>query len=334
VPSRWASLQKWLGTAPLNALPEAAGSGERPASSRPIRILLVEDNPQDAEVLEAILRRSSEGPFEVTRVEQLGQACARLQEQRTDLVLLDLSLPDSSGLHTLEEAHAAAPAVPIVILAGANTESLAVETILLGAQYYVLKSEMNPPLLLRTIRYAVGPLEGNAKPWVLSLRDELTSLLNLRGFAILAEQQLKMARRYGQTLLLILFDVDELRQINSRFGYAEGSRALVEVAALLRQTLRASDILARLGDDEFAAMIPAGAAGNASALLERFRAQLAGWNQRHESGFRLRVSVGVAPFNPEKPCSLHELLARADRQMRQGRKKPSGEGASLLTAGG
>jgi diguanylate cyclase (GGDEF)-like protein len=332
VPSHWASLQKWLGTIPLEAWPEAVRAGERPRRTRPVRILLVEKNPQDAELLEAILRRAGGDPIEVTRVERLGEACARLQQEPFDLVLLDLGLPDSSGLHTVEQAHAAAPAVPILVLAGAGTESLAVEAILLGAQYYVLKSELNPPLLLRTIRYALGPNDPGEKPRMLTLRDELTSLLNLRGFAILAEQQLKVARRYGQPLLLLLFDVDDCKQINARLGFAEGSRVLVETAALLRGTLRASDILARLGDDDFAALIPTGSAGNATALLERFRAQLTAWNGRRDRGLNLSVSVGVAPFNPEKPCSLHELLARADRQMRQAKKKTSGEDPSLLAA--
>ncbi len=332
MPSRWASLQKWLGSSPPNAQPEARRAAEQPARGRPIRILLVENNPQDAELLRAIRRRAGGDPIEVTDVERLDQACARLREEPPDLVLLDLSLPDSSGLHSVEQAHTVAPTVPILVLAGAGMESLAVEAILLGAQYYVLKSELNPPLLLRTLRYALCPVEFGEPPRILTLRDDLTSLLNLRGFAILAEQQLKVARRYSQSLLLLLFVVDDWLQLRADYGPDEADRALVETAALLRGTLRASDILARLGEEDFAALIPAGPSGNAAALLERIRTRLAAWNERHERGFSLSVSVGVAPFNPERPCSLHELLARAERQMRQTKRKPGGEDASLFTA--
>jgi len=157
------------------------------------------------------------------------------------------------------------------------------------------------------------------------LQDGLTGLLNLRGFAILAENQLKQARRHGQTLLMLVFDLDELKQINSQDSHEDDSQALVEAATLLRGILRSSDILARLGDNRFAALMIGGAAGHTSALLERFTSQLAAWNLRHERDYDLGVSIGLAPFDPQRPCSLHELLARADRQMHQAKKKAAGD---------
>jgi diguanylate cyclase (GGDEF)-like protein len=321
LPTRWVTLQKWLGTAAPGSLPDTPPA-KPPGRSRPVRLLLVEANPRDAELLEAILRGAGGHSLELTRVERLNQACERLQSGQDEVVLLDLTLPDSSGLATIEQVHAAAPAVPVVALAGGSAESLAGEAILLGAEYCVLKSELNPPLLPRVLRYAVEHAQANEQARVLALQDGLTGLLNLRGFAILAEQQLKLARRYAQTLLLLLFDLEGLEQIHDRYGHAEGSRAMIETAALLRETLRASDILARLGGDEFAALIIGGAAGNANALLERFRTQLAAWNERHERDYRLEVSIGLAPFDPQRPCSLHQLLAQADRQMHQANKMP------------
>jgi diguanylate cyclase (GGDEF)-like protein len=289
---------------------------------RPVRLLLVEANPRDAELLEAIFRGAGGPPLDVTRVERLDQACERLQSGQDDVVLLDMTLPDGSGLAAIERVHAAAPAVPVVALAGGGAESLAGEAILLGAQYCVLKNELNPPLLPRVLRYAVEHAQANEQARVLALQDGLTGLLNLRGFAILAEQQLKLARRYAQTQLLLLFDLEGLEQIGHRHGHSEAGRAMVETAALLRETLRASDILARLGQNEFAALMIGGAAGNANALLERFRTRLAAWNERHERDYRLDVSIGLAPFDPQRPCSLHQLLAQADRQMYQAKKKP------------
>ena len=88
----------------------------------------------------------------------------------------------------------------------------------------------------------------------LALTDELTGLYNRRGFICLSEVQLKLARRSGCDMVLFFIDVDGLKQINDSFGHSEGDNALIRTAEVLRMTFRESDVLARIGGDEFGAL--------------------------------------------------------------------------------
>ena len=147
----------------------------------------------------------------------------------------------------------------------------------------------------------------------MATHDPLTDVPNRRGFFTLARQQLKMADRAKKRMALLFADFDHLKQINDAFGHSEGDRALIEVADVLKETFRESDIIARIGGDEF--VILATETGEASALTTRLQENLEARNARGERRYKLSLSVGVARYDPEHPCSIDELLARADRLM-------------------
>ena len=121
----------------------------------PIKILLVEDNPDDVRLLHETLTETDLVQFSLTHVERLNPAIERLRENDFDLLLLDLSLPDSQGLDTLIQAHLRIPDVPIIVLTGVHDEELALKTVQGGAQDYLVKGQINHMLLVRTIRYAI-----------------------------------------------------------------------------------------------------------------------------------------------------------------------------------
>ncbi len=131
-----------------------------------IRVLLVEDNPGDVLLLKEALRQSKTD-FEVEQAPDLASAKLRMEQPprnegpRIDVILCDLSLPDSSGIQTFVALHAAAPGVPIIVLSGLNDESLAVETVEAGAQDYLVKGEVDTPLIVRAIRYAIKRVEAD-----------------------------------------------------------------------------------------------------------------------------------------------------------------------------
>jgi len=120
-----------------------------------IKILLVEDNPDDAELLQEMLLGVSTVQFEWVHVPRLNDAINRLREERFDTILLDLSLPDSNGQETLAKAYAQAHETPIVVLTGHNDEALAIKSVHQGAQDYLVKGQVDGPALLRSIRYAI-----------------------------------------------------------------------------------------------------------------------------------------------------------------------------------
>ena len=149
----------------------------------------------------------------------------------------------------------------------------------------------------------------------LSLVDELTRVYNRRGFWTLAEQQVKVAHRSRKEMTLFYADLDDLKKINDRLGHEEGDGALVEAADLLRDVFRDSDIIARIGGDEFVVLAIDIAEGKAATLARRLRDRVQARNAAAGNAYPLTFSVGLCRYDPERPRSLQELLTEADRQM-------------------
>jgi diguanylate cyclase (GGDEF)-like protein len=148
----------------------------------------------------------------------------------------------------------------------------------------------------------------------LALTDDLTCLYNRRAFLALATQQLKVARRKDQKLLLFFADVDNLKSINDSYGHREGDLALVRTADALEQTFRDSDIVARLGGDEFAVLALEASSPNQEVIVHRLEGILREANAE-ETRYPLSLSVGVARFDPKHEVSLGELISQADQSM-------------------
>jgi diguanylate cyclase (GGDEF)-like protein/PAS domain S-box-containing protein len=149
----------------------------------------------------------------------------------------------------------------------------------------------------------------------LSITDQLTGLFNRRGFLALAEQQLKIADRTKKSLLLLFIDLDGMKWINDTLGHKEGDDALIEVAAVLKETFRSSDIIARMGGDEFAVLAIDTTEGNTEIHMARLQDQIDRRNGREKRRYRLSISVGCSYYDPENPCSIDELMAHADKRM-------------------
>ncbi|MDD5241081.1 MAG: EAL domain-containing protein [Sulfuricella sp.] len=120
-----------------------------------IHTLLVEDNPGDARLIREALAESAAPRFQLAWAESLGKALELLKQQQFAVILLDLSLPDSQGMHTVQRIEQAAPGIPVVVLTGLDDEALAVEAVRSGAQDYLAKSDATPHLLSRVVRYAI-----------------------------------------------------------------------------------------------------------------------------------------------------------------------------------
>jgi DNA-binding response OmpR family regulator len=149
----------------------------------PIRVLLVEDDPQDARLFQAMLVHEAEDEFQLTRVGRLAEAMGILQGQAYDLVLSDLGLPDSQGLPTFLSLKAHSPKVPIVVLSGLEDEEFAVKAVQEGAQDYLVKSQVNGPLLARSLRYAIERkrIESERNRLIQELQEALAKVKLLSG---------------------------------------------------------------------------------------------------------------------------------------------------------
>jgi len=121
-----------------------------------IRVLLVEDSPDDARLIHVLLGKTTEASFVITHEDRLGKGVARLKQDRFDVVLLDFSLPDSFGLDTFLSIHEADPRVPVIVLTSLDDDELAARAVREGAQDYLVKREVDTRLLVRSIRYAIA----------------------------------------------------------------------------------------------------------------------------------------------------------------------------------
>jgi diguanylate cyclase (GGDEF)-like protein/PAS domain S-box-containing protein len=161
---------------------------------------------------------------------------------------------------------------------------------------------------------------------LISITDSLTGLYNRRGLFALAEQQLKLVNRSKQWLSVLYADLDNLKEINDQFGHQEGDAALTRAADILRTTYRESDIIARIGGDEFVVIIVSDERRSSQAIHGRLQQNLNAHNEGTRAAYILSLSTGIAMYDPQHPVSFEDLLREADRFMYLHKKKDTWPG--------
>jgi len=192
-----------------------------------------------------------------------------------------------------------------------------------------LKNELNEDIVVSTFVDISFQKEAEEKLRKLAITDELTGLLNRRGFMDMADRLLKLLSRSKSDIYLLYADLDNMKWINDTFGHQAGDQALLDTAAILRETFRQSDILGRLGGDEFAALLAVDSGSeDEETVTRRLHEKLAILNSMEPRSFTLEISTGIAKFEHSNPISLEELMSRADDLMyacKIRRKKKVGE---------
>src|SRR6266852_7109203 len=184
------------------------------------------------------------------------------------------------------------------------------------------RSRQVSALLMRAVRCAAKQYMLQAELGNLALTDELTGLYNRRGFMAFAERQLKLGRLSGRGMLLFVMDVDGLKQLNDSFGHFEGDRALKRTADALEETFRDSDVVARLGGEEFA-VLAIEASGHSEATIRTRLFECLKSISAEQSRYEISLSLGVARFDPNSRTSIGELMVKADQAMyEQKRRRP------------
>ena len=296
-------------------------------------MLLIEDDRDNTQLIEEMLSAEASAEdalvrFDLETCSRLAEGVKRLSQGGVEAVLLDLSLPDSQGLRSLSTMREQAPHVPIVVLTGAADKKLGIQALEAGAQDYLVKGRTDGPLLARSLRYAIDRkrLERILEQQVLI--DELSGVYNRRAFFKTAEQQLRLLRRLRKQALLVLVDIDGLKEINDAFGHAAGDVALVDAVELLRNTFRESDIIGRMGGDEFAVLAFEVGPEEMTTIPRRLTKSLAAYNKTPDRRARLAFSLGFAVVTPESGTSLGHLLKEAEEDIdlkKHGRPKPPGK---------
>ncbi len=305
--------------------PETSERSPRPPiRASVVRVLLVEDSNLDAQMLADRIGEARYTDFRVQRVDCLSRAIEALAQEPFDIILLDLTLPDSSGVATLHRIHerAAATETPIVVITGNSDEAMALEAVKIGAQDYLIKGEFGARALIRTIQHAIERqrmlLDLNSaheRERFLATHDPLTGLPNRYLFNDRVAQALASATRREEWLGVIFLDLDRFKTINDTLGHSAGDRLLQGVARRLTSSVRKDDTAARLSGDEFTILLPSIAqAIDAAKVAANVKAALARPFRLEDTELFVTASLGVAIF-PNDGEDGETLVKNADTAM-------------------
>jgi len=290
-------------------------------------VLIVDDTRLNIEILQRLLRsdytvHTAANGFEALQIVKL---------EKIDLILLDVNMPEMDGYETCAQLKSdpATENIPVIFVTARDDVAEEAKGLALGAIDYFIKP-ISAPIVKARVRnhmhlkqYQDSLAQSEAKLRELSLTDELTGLSNRRGFSLLAEQQIKLSLRMQTGFTLFFADMDGMKGINDSLGHAIGDQALQEMAKLLKESFRASDIVARIGGDEFICLSVDTSPAEIAASLTRLQHNITEAN-RTPRPYKLSLSIGAAVFDPASPSDLDTLLAEADRQMYTAKKAKSG----------
>lgn len=289
-----------------------------------IRVLLVEDNPVDARLVDLMLTEAGAGRFKVERAERLAQALDLLHERDFDVTLLDLSLPPAQGLATLHELRRVAPDLPIVVLSGLDDEVLALQAVHDGAQDYLVKGRGDGEVLTRALRYAIERKRSELHLAYLAQYDPLTDLPNRFLFRDRLARALKRAHRRSRGVILMYLDLDHFKEINDTLGHAAGDQLLHAVAERLKRCVRQEDTIARLGGDEFTIILEdVDKKAEAGAVAQKVLDALAAPCVIDGNDVFINASVGIAMY-PDSGDDEDVLIRHADMALYAAKERGRG----------
>lgn len=309
------------------------------------RLLLVEDDANAAFLISQTLRDQF-GADCVQRCRSIEEALAQ-DIHRIDLVLMDVKLPDGSGLTLLGRLLERRPDLPVVLVTGEGILENAIAAIRRGAYDYVVKAgdylfaiplvvEKNLALhrmkqenlrlqreleqSLEQVRIKNAQLEeAVAKLETMAATDPLTGLANRRAFAAAFDRAFADAVRHNKDLAVVMIDLDGFKQLNDTLGHRQGDQMLQRAARVLEANCRRSDVAGRFGGDEFIVLLPntgeETAAGVARRIAEEFGHMAA--MELAEEGFpgRLTMSLGLATIRTSRAVHPEQLIEHADHAL-------------------
>ena len=288
-------------------------------------ILLVEDNEGDVRLLREAFAETGGGAFQIVHARRLSDAMKHMQESQFDVVLLDLSLPDSHGLDTITHMIHAARSVPVVVLTGSDDKDLAIRAVQMGAQDYLIKGQIDGALLTRATGYAIERQRALERAHHLAHHDALTGLPNRHLLHERLQRAVVHGQRYGRQFAVMALDLDRFKPINDTFGHEAGDATLRELAMRLQSCVRASDTVARVGGDEFVILADETRTHvDAETVAGKIHLALAEPFNFRDLEWTLGTSIGVALF-PDDGHDAETLLRHADDAMYQA--KDSGRDA-------
>ena len=294
-------------------------------------ILIAEDDPDYRQLLS---RRASRMGLEVHQAADGLQAMEALKEHKFDALVLDLYMPEHTGLEVIDAARKIDPDIQALILTGSASVETAVEALRAGVYDYLtkpLESMTSFELALSRAlerRYLVNENKRLFEEIQrLAVTDSLTGLYNRHKLQDSLNTEVERAKRYNRPLSIIMVDMDELKVINDTYGHAAGDEALKVVAKSIERSIRKVDLGTRFGGDEFIVLLPEADSEVAASVAKRIRETI--MEMEFESG-KLSVSMGVVQWH-EGFDTPKDFVQAVDEAMYLA-KRSEGERLHVLTS--
>jgi diguanylate cyclase (GGDEF)-like protein len=271
-----------------------------------IRILLAGDNDGRAAQALRALFREPEHELELTAVSTIDTLLPTLGVVNPEIIVLDIAIVRNNVREAVRRLHRAAPSIPLVVLADEANKDTAKETLLEGAMDYILREYLDTATLSRIFR---GALERNTLEGLADLlRDKSTGLYSRDGLMTVGCSTMERIRRNSGTLALFCVRIQNLNEMRSEMGSGAADAVLQSLAPTLGDCFRRSDILARIGDAQFAAVAVDATDAGAAILRQRLERRLALLLEKQHAGGTLRFSVNGGMWNYSEPTTFPELL--------------------------
>ncbi len=294
-------------------------------------VLIAEDDPDYRQLLS---RRASRMGLDVHQAANGQEAIDAVNEREFDALVLDLYMPEHTGLEVIDAARKIDPDIQALILTGSASVETAVEALRAGVYDYLtkpLESMTSFELALSRALERRYLVKENKRLFEeiqrLAVTDALTGLYNRHKLQDSLETEVERAKRYSRPLSIIMIDMDKLKVINDTFGHAAGDVALKLVAKSIQRSIRKVDLGTRFGGDEFIVLLPEADREEAAAVAKRIREAILG--VEFESG-KLSVSMGVVQWHSGFETSK-DFVHAADEAMYLA-KRSEGERLHVLAA--
>ena len=283
-----------------------------------LKILVCDDDPADRKLVRAYLRQITDREIVVLEAEQRREIQDALDKGRVSLVLMDIQMPEKSGMEWLAEIVEKQTA-PVVMLTGAGGEEIAVQSLQEGAVGYLAKSSLSKEKLVKTIDSALAKWRQIQQAKAdqeelerLANLDSLTGLYNRRVILHRLNERIKYVRRYGEELSLIMLDIDHFKKVNDQYGHLIGDGVLEGIAVLVQRNIRDTDVVGRYGGEEFIIILLKTGLSSALGVAERIRKAIEAAEMKDSEGnvFSVTVSEGVSSYKPAE--DERSLISRAD----------------------
>jgi two-component system, cell cycle response regulator len=280
------------------------------------KILMIDDDRLQFRLTQTDFTKFQGELYELEWASTYEDGLAKILGGGYEACLLDYQLGSKDGLQLIREAIAAGCRTPIVFLTADSSPQVDIEAMNAGALDYLVKGEITPRSLERSLRYALKLGETLEALRQHATRDQLTGLLNRREFDRIMAEEAERSRRFGHPLALVMVDIDHFKAVNDTHGHLAGDAVLREVAKTLTAQLRTVDRVARIGGEEFALVLVQTGRSAATEVAQRVVKAVAASPVIIESGvsLRLTISAGLAVL-PEDVSWLELLIGAADRSL-------------------